>query len=389
MARLELILQAVTQATHAQSIRALLNRIAARSVLISVGFVSEAGVEALEPALGRAAARSRFFIGIRNGITTVQGVKRLLRLRTRVYAVDTGSRDTIFHPKLYMAASDRDAGLVIGSANLTHQGLHNNIEASTLVTLDLADAHDRAFVDNTERSFDNVIRNFPQHVFQIDDEAHADALFEAGRLTDETIIPAPLVVDVVRRGNRDKLPRMALHRVARRLLRPVRRVPAARRAGAPARAAALPATPILDYYRVWESKALSKRDLNVPTGTTTNKTGSILLKKGAMEDIDQRHFFREEIFAGLVWTPDPKRTHLERARAKFELIVKGLNYGDFMLRLTHNTDVHSRTYEEKNGMTHLSWGDAKEIVGKNDLLGRTMTLYRKDTTPPEFLIAID
>src|SRR5579862_3553028 len=189
MAQLELIIQAVTKATHAESVRALLNRAAARTVLVSVGFVNEAGVEALEPALRPVAARSRFFIGIRNGITSVQGVKRLLRLHTRVYAVDTGSRDTIFHPKLYLVVGDDEAGLVIGSANLTHQGLHNNIEASALVTLDLDDQSDRGFVDGIARSFDNVIRDFPRHVFQVNDEAHADELFEAGRLTDETVIP--------------------------------------------------------------------------------------------------------------------------------------------------------------------------------------------------------
>ena len=388
MAQLELILQAVTRTTHAQTIRELLSRIAARSVLISVGFVNEAGVEALEPALRPVAARTRYFVGIRNGITSVQGVKRLLRLPARVYAVDTGSRDTIFHPKLYMVAGDGNAGLVIGSANLTHQGLHNNIEASTLVTLDLADARDRAFVENTGRTFDDVIRNFPQHVFQIDDEAHADALFEAGRLTDETVIPASPVVDVVQRGNRDRLPRMGLHRVVR--ARPLRRAPAARRPARPAaHPAPLAALPIEDYFFVWESKELKERDLSIPTGATTHATGSMLWKKGAIEDIDQRHFFRDEVFAGVRWTPDPRKPHLERARATFELVVKGLNYGKFMLQLTHNTDVHSRTYEQNNAMTQLHWGEAMPVVAQRDLLGRTMSLYRKDTNPPEFLIQID
>ena len=51
MAQLELILQVATDATHAEAIRGLLNRIPADSVLISLAFVREAGVEAIEEAL--------------------------------------------------------------------------------------------------------------------------------------------------------------------------------------------------------------------------------------------------------------------------------------------------------------------------------------------------
>jgi HKD family nuclease len=400
MAQIELILQAVSNATHAETIRRLLARIGADAVLMSVGFVRDAGVAAIEQALQPVAAQTRFFVGIRNDITSVQGVKRLLRLGVQLYAVDTGSRDTIFHPKLYLVVRNgEEAELVIGSANLTHQGLHNNIEASTVVTLDLDDVHDRRFVERTVRTFDELLRAHPHHVFQVRDEREADMLFQSGRLVDETVIQAPSVTSTVRKGERDTLPRMNLHRVVRpRLTKPVVRAAAPRQA-APARArtghgaAAMPlpapALPISDFYLVWESRALTERDLNVPTGATTHRTGSMLWKKGAMENIDQRHFFRDEVFETLTWTPDQKRPHLERARTSFELIIKNLNYGQFMIQLTHNTNKASKTYKQKNAMTQLHWGLALPVVSRRDLLGRTMSLYRKDTNPPEFLIEID
>ena len=37
---------------------------------------------------------------------------------------------------------------------------------------------------------------------------------------------------------------------------------------------------------------------------TTHATGSMLWKKGATEDIDQRHFFRDEVFADIDWGTD-------------------------------------------------------------------------------------
>jgi len=40
-------------------------------------------------------------------------------------------------------------------------------------------------------------------------------------------------------------------------------------------------------------------------------------------------------------------------------------------------------------MTQLHWGVAQPLIAKQDLLGRNLYLYRKDSTPPEFMIEID
>jgi hypothetical protein len=115
----------------------------------------------------------------------------------------------------------------------------------------------------------------------------------------------------------------------------------------------------------------------------------MLWKKGAAEDIDQRHFFRNEIFEGLNWKVDPKLPHYERAEAEFEIVIKGLNYGKHILKLSHNTDIKSLSYKQKNSMTQVHWGSVQKLVGKPDLLGRIMSLYRRDGNPPQYLIEID
>jgi hypothetical protein len=136
-----------------------------------------------------------------------------------------------------------------------------------------------------------------------------------------------------------------------------------------------------------------ERDLNIPTGTNTAATGSMGLKKGALDDdsIDHRHYFRDEVFADLAWTidPSPAKAYIERAHANFELVVKNLNYGVFNLLLSNNTNLNSRSYLQGNFMTQIHWGEAKRYIAKADLLGRILYLYRKDTTPPEFTIEID
>ncbi|MGI0086023.1 MAG: hypothetical protein ACREBQ_13170, partial [Nitrososphaerales archaeon] len=293
MAKLELILQAATADTHAKAIRQLFSRFDAENVLISVGYVREAGVEAIEDALKPVGAKTTFFVGIRNGVTTIQGIKRLLALKGKLYAVDTGSsRDPIFHPKMYLAVEKHKGGLIVGSANLTFPGLHNNIEASAVITLDMDDKDDWKFADDALKLFAELARQHPEHVFEIKNEAEANALFESGRLSDESVVPAPPEVNHLRGGKRDTLSRMKLNRVARpRLRTPIRktaRKAASQTKAAPAPSAAPPAKPapaapslpMDEFYLVWESKPLEERDLNIPKGSNTHVTGSMSLDKG-------------------------------------------------------------------------------------------------------------
>jgi HKD family nuclease len=404
MAKLELILQAATNLTHAEAIRALLRGIAPDSVLISVGFVRETGVEAIEDALRPVGAKCTFFVGIRNEVTTIQGIKRLLALKGKVYAVDTGSsRDPIFHPKLYLAVQKHKAGLIVGSANLTFPGLHNNIEASAVVNLDATDKEDQKFLHDTQMLFAELPKQHPNHVFEIKNEAEADALFESGRLSDELVVAAPAAMNRLRGGNRDTLSRMKLHRVARPQLRAPIRKPAIKAASqkrsaaassAAAQAKLSPSSPALpkdEFYLVWESKPLEERDLNIPKGPNTHVTGSMSLDKGLLEgeDVDHRHFFYDDVFQDLNWVAKKKQPHLLIAQANFEVVIKGINHGKYTLILSHNTNTQSRSYEQNNAMTNLRWKPIKDLIRNRDLMGRTLSLYRKDSRPPEFLIEIE
>src|SRR5687768_8259877 len=101
MARADFILQAVTQSNHADAVSKILKLDPITWVLVSVAYMREEGLAAVEDAIRRVADRSIFFVGIRNDLTSVQAVKRLLKLKVQLYAVDTATRRTIYHPKLY------------------------------------------------------------------------------------------------------------------------------------------------------------------------------------------------------------------------------------------------------------------------------------------------
>jgi HKD family nuclease len=127
MADLHFILQAVTPANHAEAIRNLLKLPEPTQIIVSVAFARTTGLNALQANLKPIVRKTRIFVGIRNDITSLQAIKQLLALKLEVFAVDTGSRHTIFHPKLYLAANKTHAIAIIGSANMTFGGLHNNI----------------------------------------------------------------------------------------------------------------------------------------------------------------------------------------------------------------------------------------------------------------------
>ena len=115
MAHKEFILQGFTKRTHGMAIRELFDLPEIQKVVLSVAFVSESGVDQIVAELKAHAARVTVFAGIRNDITSHQGLKRLHAIASKLYVVDTGSRMVVFHPKIYMVRSKSHARLLLGS----------------------------------------------------------------------------------------------------------------------------------------------------------------------------------------------------------------------------------------------------------------------------------
>ena len=127
------LLQAVTEDSHVSAVREVLGIPDPERVLIGAAFLNEGGLSILHDLLVPIAQQATVVTGIRNGITSAQGLKRCLEIGCRTYAVDTGSRAVLFHPKIYLSRNASEARLIVGSANLTHGGLNSNVEASILL----------------------------------------------------------------------------------------------------------------------------------------------------------------------------------------------------------------------------------------------------------------
>jgi len=139
---------------------------------------------------------------------------------------------------------------------------------------------------------------------------------------------------------------------------------------------------------VWESGPLSRRPLTVPTAAKTNPTGSMLFTKGN-SDINQQTYFRVEVFDRLAWRTDPRTAGKELAEADFQIIIRSVDYGVHKLTVTHDTRTVTKSYRQHQPMSALRWGTARALIARDDLLDRTMRLYRDETRADTFVIEID
>lgn len=390
------IFQGVTARTHADAVRMLFDVHDIKRVVLSVAFVSESGVKQIEKELKACKALVTVFAGIRNDITSHQGLVLLHGIISNLYTVDTGSRRVIFHPKLYFVRGKANARLIVGSANLTLGGLNNNIEAGMLLDFDLKDTGDKAVVDEIETQLSSLPKEHPENVVKIDTIAELDKMLASGRLVDEMTSPPPKPsTSVGGAGMTDTIPQIKLkvpflHRALAKAV-PKKtssgKPPAKTATGKPGAKSASAAVGV-KLELVWESKPLTRRDLTIPTAAGTNKTGSINLDKGLLpENVDHRHYFRDNVFPHLGWTVRSKS--VDEAYAKFQLVLKGISYGEFDLAIRHSNSTTSTSYKQRNAMTRLSWGSMVDYVANSALIGRTLALYRDQVDPTRFVLDID
>lgn len=151
-----------------------------QSLTFSAAFVTEKGVQALEPALAPVAHKAVVVCGVRNPHTTYAGVRRLLELGVVVYAIDTGTTARIYHPKFYLADSGKTARLLIGSGNLTEPGLTQNLEAGLELNLDRQDSGDLSLLGDIQSQLNALLSLGQPLVNKLKLPADLDGLKSAG-----------------------------------------------------------------------------------------------------------------------------------------------------------------------------------------------------------------
>jgi HKD family nuclease len=351
-------------------------------------FTSLAGINGIQKHLENAKHLKSITIitGVDQKGTSKEALQALMELKINSYVFFVPPPSPIFHPKIYLFEGEKNSELIIGSSNLTAQGLFTNIEASILISVDNSKVADKKIVESLKEYFTGLFKYTDPNLKQLTPELIDD-------LVKAKIIPT----EAERKELQDKgekADKAETQSILSKIFpkRAAAKIPKDFQAIKKAKPVAFKSTTTIEATTLlWESGPLTERDLNIPKGSNTNPTGSMLFKKGKTEDIDQRHYFRDEVFSSLNWVFDTKvgSTHLEKAAALFRIIVRGKDYGTFALTLTHNPRTDTRSYEQKNSMTSISWGDAKSIIARDELIGRSAKLYGSDSNNGEYTLVID
>lgn len=360
-----MILQGLNNSSdHLTSVRNLLSNESADQFIISVAYARLNGVMQLRDLLIKNSNKITIYLGISNGITSYQAIKSLLECGVNIYAIHMGSESRIFHPKIYSSISAYGMRAIVGSANLTFSGLNENVEISCDMDLDPNYPSEMNAIQEILNTFKYLPSNYPQNVFHVADENIINNIFNQGNLEDESIRKSAKVTGHSLTDGRNAyiIPPFPIYRKRNRITkRSINNNFIQSRIG-----------------EAWKSKPLTERDLNIPQAIGTNPTGSMFFNKGQLEDIDQRHYFRDIVFGSLDWKNDStslSKIHLERAYALFEIIVNGISYGNYELKLTHDSRIDSPSYLQKNSMTQVHWGEAKPLISRIELLGKIAILY--------------
>lgn len=108
---------------------------------IAVAFLSTGGLAMVEPALHQCLQRNgrlEFLVGLDLLATEPQALIHLYEIsqtnsQVALYCFANPKVTAVYHPKLYIALTEDEATIVIGSSNLTEGGLQKNVEANAVI----------------------------------------------------------------------------------------------------------------------------------------------------------------------------------------------------------------------------------------------------------------
>lgn len=355
-------------------------------------FASEAGIYGLHNCIQSSTSFKslNLIVGIDQEGTPKNALEEILNLNINSY-IFYQREAPIFHPKIYLFEGETSTSIIIGSSNLTGRGLFNNIESSTLIEFDNEDTDGLTFLKSMKEYYATLFDFSDSNLFKITPEIiqkFVDLkvvptkriwLNKQGKkkiennLTTDFDIPSRKVASIPSSYTRkNKAKEMVISSVEEIL------------------ATSDNHFLIQNLTEVWKSSPLTERDLTIPSALGTHATGAMLLSKGEYDTIDQRHYFRENVFNTLPWTNSTRKNseHLEKVVANFTIRIHGENKGTFQLTLTHNPKTDTETYLQNNSVTSLSWGDAKDVIKNKELLGKSLTLYKDNDTDSQFVIEI-
>lgn len=364
-------------------------------------FASEAGIKGLSQYIEKAKGSYKglnIIVGIDQKGTSKEALNAIIELEIGAYIFyQTGF--SIFHPKIYLFEGDDYTQLIIGSSNLTSQGLFVNVEASIHLELSNDNQSDMDVLIDLKTRFSTLFDLSDPNLKQITPEL-------IDQLVTEKVVPT----EAERKEIQDKIEELEepIGETVEKLIRkifPKRQLPSI-----PSyfRGKKTP-KPVIDfsdlfgdltikeekptlegeYTHVWQRRKLPASSVEIAGSANTNPTGGLRLVQDKFQVngqvIDQTTYFRNDVFGQLDWVTERQSPLVEIAIGKFEVIVLGESLGVVPLKIRHKPSGEAGQH---NYTTSISWGDLSKSIQERNLTNRLLNIYRLDGSQDTFKLEI-
>ena len=121
-------------------------------------FASESGITGLSSYIEKAKANfhaMNIIVGIDQRATSKEALEAILALNVNAFVFYQPSF-TIFHPKVYLFEGQEGSELIVGSSNLTTQGLFANVESSLMVSCDNREGAENEVISQLKSYFGGI-----------------------------------------------------------------------------------------------------------------------------------------------------------------------------------------------------------------------------------------
>lgn len=350
-------------------------------------FASQAGIRGLSKHI-KTAKKHLNIIKIVTGVdqkgTSKEALEELLALNIDAYVFYQPSI-TIFHPKVYLFEGTDKSELIIGSSNLTSQGLFTNVEASLLVSIDNSVEADRKIVEQLKDYFKGIFDFTDPNLKKLNKKIIAD-------LVKAKVVPT----EAERKAAQDKAEkaeRKETENIISKIFpkRAIAKIPSEFRGTKKPTTKTATATAAGSAFAkgklVWTRKKLPSSSVQ-GGGSGTNPTGGLRLVQDDFisggSKIDQTSYFKN-LFSKYTWKQVRTTPYVEAAKVPFEVTIKGVFHGRFDLEVRHKPSGEAGQH---NYTTSISWGAVGNIISKANLTGLRLDLYAPKGKGKPFQIVI-
>ncbi len=340
-------------------------------------FASQAGVKGLSKHIAAAKAHLNIITivtGVDQKGTSKEALEELLKLNINTFIFYQPSF-TIFHPKIYLFEGAEKSELILGSSNLTSQGLFSNVEASLLVSIDNSIEADRKIVEQLKDYFKGIFDFTDPNLKKLSKKLIADLVKSKVVPTEEERKAAQDKAEKSERKEAENIiSKIFPKRVLAKIPTEFRGARKATTKTAAVTDAAVSSASVKGKL-VWTRKKLPSSSVQ-GGGTGTNPTGGLRLVQDdfivGKKKINQTSYFRNKLFGKYFWKEVRKSPFVEGATVTFEITLKKKFIGKFDLEVRHKPSGEAG---QGNYTTSISWGEVGEIIRKAKVTGKRLDLY--------------